>query len=75
MNLRPLSGRVAIIAPMNMTTIIVLNTIVAIGLLTALAMVMHLGHRVAGAKPADAAPRSRPRELARTARPDLERAA
>jgi hypothetical protein len=63
---------------MNTTTVILLNGILAVGLLAALALVMYPGHRVAGLPERAAATRlSRPLEpdLLPDVNPELERAA
>jgi hypothetical protein len=48
---------------MNTTAILILNAVVAVGLLTALGMVMAMGHRAAGSKTSRAARWSKPLEL------------
>jgi hypothetical protein len=64
---------------MNTTSILILNGIVAAGLLTLLALVMVMGHRIAGSKAARVARWSQPLELqtvqAKPVRPELDRAA
>jgi hypothetical protein len=63
---------------MNTTTVILLNGILAVGLLAALALVMHLGHRVAGLPESAAAarwPNPLEPDLLPAADPQLERAA
>ena len=63
---------------MNTTTVILLNGILAVGLLAALTLVMYLGHRVARfSESAVAARRPHPLEpdLLTAADPELERAA
>jgi hypothetical protein len=64
---------------MNTTSILILNGIVAAGLLTLLALVMVMGHRIAGSKAARVARCSKPLELeivrTRPVRPELDRAA
>jgi hypothetical protein len=47
---------------MTITTVILMNGILAIGLLVALTLVMYLGHRVAG-HPGDAGPAHSPSAL------------
>jgi hypothetical protein len=63
---------------MNTITVILLNGILAVGLLAALALVMYLGHHVAGS-PETAAAASLPRplepDLLPAEDPELERAA
>lgn len=61
---------------MTTSTAIILNGVIAVGLLAALAYVMHLGHRLAGSTERRAH-WSTPLELqhVRAADPDLERAA
>jgi hypothetical protein len=64
---------------MTTTTILILNGIFAIGLLSALALVMARAHRVAGSSSIRAARWSQPLELevvqAGPVRPELDRAA
>jgi hypothetical protein len=63
---------------MNTTTVILLNGILAVGLLAALALVMYLGHHVAGLRESAAAPllpRPLESDRLRAVDPELERAA
>lgn len=64
---------------MNTTSILILNGIVATWLLTMLALVMVMGHRIASSKAARVARWSQPLELevvqARPVQPELDRAA
>jgi hypothetical protein len=65
--------------PMTITTLIILNGIIALGLLTALALVMYAGHRAAGSESAGTGDWTEPLEpeLVRATgdEPELERAA
>jgi hypothetical protein len=62
---------------MTTTTILILNGVLAAGLLAALALVMAKAHRVAGSSSIRTARWSQPLELevARPVRPELDRAA
>jgi hypothetical protein len=59
----PLSRSPSKMPGMSTSTILIINAVVAIGLLTALALVMAIGHRAAGSKSARGARWSRPLEL------------
>ncbi len=75
----PLSGCPSKMPDMSTPTILIINAVVAIGLLTALAMIMALGHRAAGSKSRRSARWSKPLELElvrdRPAERTLDRAA
>ena len=62
---------------MTITTIIILNGIIALGLLTALALVMYAGHRAAGSVKTGTGHWTEPLEpeLVRATGDELERAA
>jgi hypothetical protein len=57
------SGSASKMPGMSTSTILIINAVVAVGLLTALAMIMAIGHRAAGSKSPRVARWSKPCEL------------